>query len=104
VHFGERLLGGVSIVGISNFVTFLENTEAYRRDLRRAEYGHERDPDVHAFLERISPLNNAGRIRTPLFVAQGPLMSHNGWFCKPTPGRSGYELWSGACTSHSEFC
>jgi dipeptidyl aminopeptidase/acylaminoacyl peptidase len=71
VHFDERLLGGVSIVGISNFVTFLENTESYRRDLRRAEYGDERDPEMREFLERISPLNNAQRITSPLFVAQG---------------------------------
>jgi dipeptidyl aminopeptidase/acylaminoacyl peptidase len=71
VHFDARLLGGVSILGISNFVTFLENTEAYRRDLRRLEYGDERDPEMRALLERISPLNNAGQIRSPLFVAQG---------------------------------
>jgi protease II len=71
VHFDARLLGGVSIVGISNFVTFLENTESYRRDLRRAEYGDERDPQMREFLHAISPLNNAERIRSPLFVAQG---------------------------------
>ena len=71
VHYDERLLGGVSIVGISNFVTFLENTESYRRDLRRVEYGDERDPEMRAFLEQISPLNNAEQIRSPLFVAQG---------------------------------
>jgi protease II len=71
VHYDERLLGGVSVVGISNFVTFLENTEAYRRDLRRVEYGDERDPEMRAFLESISPLNNVERIRSPLFVAQG---------------------------------
>ncbi len=71
VHFDQRLLGGVNVVGISNFVTFLENTEAYRRDLRRAEYGDERDPAMREFMERISPLNNADRIKSPLFVAQG---------------------------------
>jgi dipeptidyl aminopeptidase/acylaminoacyl peptidase len=71
VNFDERLLGGVSIVGISSFATFLENTEAYRRDLRRAEYGDERDPEMRAIMERISPLNNADKIRSPLFVAQG---------------------------------
>jgi dipeptidyl aminopeptidase/acylaminoacyl peptidase len=71
VHYDDRLLGGVSIVGISNFVTFLENTESYRRDLRRAEYGDERDPQMREFLENISPLNNAARITSPLFVAQG---------------------------------
>ncbi len=71
VHFNDRLLGGVSTVGISNFVTFLENTESYRRDLRRAEYGDERDPEMREFLQSISPLNNAERITRSLFIAQG---------------------------------
>ena len=39
VHFADRIAGTVSVVGISNFVTFLERTESYRRDLRRVEYG-----------------------------------------------------------------
>lgn len=71
VHYNDRLRAGINVVGISNFVTFLENTESYRRDLRRAEYGDERDPQMRAFLESISPLNNAGKITRPLFVAQG---------------------------------
>ena len=71
VHYSDRLRAGVNIVGISNFVTFLENTEDYRRDLRRVEYGDERDPEVREFLESISPLNNVDRIRIPLLVAQG---------------------------------
>ena len=50
---------------------FLERTEAYRRDLRRVEYGDERDPAMRAFLERISPVNNAAKIGKPLFVAHG---------------------------------
>ena len=58
-------------MGISNFVTFLENTEEYRRELRRREYGDERDPDMRAFLERISPLKNVDRIKLPLLVVQG---------------------------------
>jgi dipeptidyl aminopeptidase/acylaminoacyl peptidase len=58
-------------VGISNFVSFLENTEAYRRDLRRAEYGDERDPAMRAFLQEVSPLNHVDRIEDPLFVVQG---------------------------------
>jgi dipeptidyl aminopeptidase/acylaminoacyl peptidase len=70
-HFGDRLRAGVDIVGISNFVTFLENTEDYRRDLRRPEYGDERDPEMRAFLERISPTNLAGQITAALIVAQG---------------------------------
>lgn len=71
VHFGDRLRAGVNIVGISNFISFLNNTESYRRDLRRAEYGDERNPKMRAVLERISPLNNVEKIRSPLFVAQG---------------------------------
>ncbi|MEP7154654.1 MAG: S9 family peptidase [Betaproteobacteria bacterium] len=69
--YPERIAGSIDVVGISNFVTFLTNTESYRRDLRRAEYGDERDPDMRAHLERISPLNNAAKIRKPLFVVQG---------------------------------
>jgi dipeptidyl aminopeptidase/acylaminoacyl peptidase len=61
----------VDIVGISNFVSFLERTEAYRRDLRRAEYGDERDPDMRAFLLSIAPLTQANKIKRPLLVAQG---------------------------------
>jgi dipeptidyl aminopeptidase/acylaminoacyl peptidase len=71
VHYSDRLRGGIADVGIANFVSFLQNTESYRRDLRRAEYGDERDPAMRAFLERISPVNNAGRIRAPLFVIHG---------------------------------
>ncbi|MBM3879907.1 MAG: S9 family peptidase [Verrucomicrobia bacterium] len=71
VHYGERLRAGVDVVGISNFVTFLTRTQDYRRDLRRVEYGDERDPAMRAFLERISPATQARRIRQPLFVVQG---------------------------------
>jgi len=70
-HYNDRLRAGVDIVGISNFVTFLTNTESYRRDLRRAEYGDERDAKMHAFLEKISPTTNAKSIAIPLFVAAG---------------------------------
>jgi dipeptidyl aminopeptidase/acylaminoacyl peptidase len=71
VHFSDRLRCGVDIVGISNFVTFLKSTKGYRVDLRRVEYGDERDPKMRAILEKISPLTNAARIKVPLFVAQG---------------------------------
>lgn len=71
VHYDARLRAGVDIVGISNFVTFLENTSDYRRDLRRVEYGDERDPEMRAVLERISPNNHAAKISKPLFVVQG---------------------------------
>jgi dipeptidyl aminopeptidase/acylaminoacyl peptidase len=71
VHYSNRLRAGVDVVGISNFVTFLETTEDYRRDLRRHEYGDENDPEMRAFLERISPLNNVGQIAIPLLVVQG---------------------------------
>jgi dipeptidyl aminopeptidase/acylaminoacyl peptidase len=70
-HYADRIAGAVSSVGISNFVTFLERTESYRRDLRRVEYGDERAPEMRAFLESISPVNNAERIAKPLFVVQG---------------------------------
>jgi dipeptidyl aminopeptidase/acylaminoacyl peptidase len=71
VNFGDRLRGGIDVVGISNFVTFLESTSAYRRDLRRPEYGDERLPRMRNYLQRISPLTNAARIAKPLLVVQG---------------------------------
>jgi acetyl esterase/lipase len=71
VSYGERLKGGIDVAGISDFVSFLRNTSAYRRDLRRAEYGDERDLHMRVFLERISPLNNAARIKRPLLVVAG---------------------------------
>ena len=70
-NYSERIAGAIDVVGISNWVTFLTNTESYRRDLRRVEYGDERDPEMRKFLEAISPLNNAGKIKKPLFVIQG---------------------------------
>jgi dipeptidyl aminopeptidase/acylaminoacyl peptidase len=70
-HFNDRIRCALDVVGISNFVTFLENTESYRRDLRRVEYGDERDPKMREFLNRISPLTNASKITRPLFIVQG---------------------------------
>jgi dipeptidyl aminopeptidase/acylaminoacyl peptidase len=69
--FGERFRCGFDYVGISNFVTFLENTQGYRQDLRRVEYGDERDPEMRRILEEISPANRADRLKRPLLVAQG---------------------------------
>ena len=71
VDYSDRLAGAVDVVGVSNFVTFLENTEDYRRDLRRAEYGDERDPAMRNYLESIAPANHAGDIGVPLFIIQG---------------------------------
>ena len=71
VDYADRIAAGVDVVGISHFATFLEATESYRRDLRRVEYGDERDPAMRAFMDEIAPLNNADKITSPLFVAQG---------------------------------
>jgi dipeptidyl aminopeptidase/acylaminoacyl peptidase len=69
--YNDRICCSLDVVGISNFNTFLKNTEAYRRDLRRVEYGDERQPEMAAFFERTAPLNLAGNINKPLFVVQG---------------------------------
>lgn len=71
VDYSPLIRGAIDVVGISSFVTFLNNTESYRRDLRRVEYGDERDPAMRAFHEKIAPLNNAASITVPLFVVQG---------------------------------
>jgi dipeptidyl aminopeptidase/acylaminoacyl peptidase len=69
--YSDRIKCSVDIVGMSNLVTFLEHTEAYRRDLRRAEYGDERDPRMHDFLEKIAPMNNIEKIKKPMLVVAG---------------------------------
>lgn len=71
VHYDEKIAAAVPIVAISSFVTFLENTRGYRQDLRRAEYGDERNPEMRAFLDAISPLQRSEDIGTPMFVIQG---------------------------------
>ena len=70
-HYADALRCGIDVVGISNFLTFLKNTQDYRRDLRRVEYGDERDPKMAEFLEKISPTTNVKKITKPLFVVQG---------------------------------
>lgn len=69
--YSDRLAGAIDIVGISSFTTFLQNTEGYRRDLRRVEYGDERDPKMQKIFAQISPLNLSAQMKKPLFVIQG---------------------------------
>jgi dipeptidyl aminopeptidase/acylaminoacyl peptidase len=71
IFYGNRFRGANCVVAISSFVTFLENTQDYRRDLRRVEYGDERDPAQRAKLEAISPLSRADEIRVPVLVVTG---------------------------------
>ncbi|MGA7926093.1 MAG: S9 family peptidase [Candidatus Sulfotelmatobacter sp.] len=70
-NYNDRICCSVDIVGPSNLVTFLEHTSGYRQDLRRVEYGDERDPKMREFLERIAPANKAKNITKPLFVIAG---------------------------------
>ena len=69
--YSDKIRCSMDIVGISNFNTFLKSTEAYRRDLRRVEYGDERDPKMTDFFETIAPLNHTDKIKKPLFIVQG---------------------------------
>jgi dipeptidyl aminopeptidase/acylaminoacyl peptidase len=71
IRYGDRFRAANCIVAISNFVSFLENTESYRRDLRRVEYGDERDAAQRAKLMQISPLTSAAKLDIPLFVVTG---------------------------------
>ncbi len=71
IHHGKEFRCGIDVVGISNFLTFLKNTQDYRRDLRRVEYGDERDAKMAEHLGRISPTARSGEIQVPLFIVQG---------------------------------
>ncbi len=70
-HYNDKIKCALDIVGISHFTTFLKNTESYRRDLRRVEYGDEREPAMAEYFEKIAPLNNAQKITKPMFIVQG---------------------------------
>lgn len=70
-RYNDRIRASLPVVGISNLVSFLERTESYRRDLRRVEYGDERDPKMREFMLRIAPLNHAGDIKKPIFIVAG---------------------------------
>lgn len=71
IRYARRFNAATCIVAISNFVTFLENTEPYRRDLRRIEYGDERVPELRAKLQEISPLTQVDKLKMPLLVVTG---------------------------------
>jgi len=70
-NYNDRICCSVDVVGPSNLVTFLEHTSGYRQDLRRVEYGDERDPKMREFLETTAPYNKAKNITKPLFVIAG---------------------------------
>jgi dipeptidyl aminopeptidase/acylaminoacyl peptidase len=70
-EYNDKICCSLPIVGPSNLVTLLEHTEAYRRDLRRVEYGDERDPKMREYLEKTAPLNNSEKIRKPVYAAVG---------------------------------
>jgi dipeptidyl aminopeptidase/acylaminoacyl peptidase len=70
-HFNNKFKCGIDLYGISNFVSFLKNTSSYRADLRRVEYGDERDPKMNEFLQKIAPLTNIKQITKPMFIFQG---------------------------------
>jgi len=70
-HYNDRMRAGIDVVGVSNFLSFLQNTSGYRRDLRRVEYGDERDPKMHEFLENASPQKSASKITKPMFIVAG---------------------------------
>jgi dipeptidyl aminopeptidase/acylaminoacyl peptidase len=69
--YDDRIKGAISDSGATNLATFIERTEGWRRDLRRAEFGDERDPKTKAFMERTAPLNNIRKIKKPLLIIQG---------------------------------
>lgn len=70
-HYNDRIAGAIDLYGISDWVTFLQNTEGYRRDNRRAEYGDERDPKMRAVFDRIAPIRMSDRMKKPMMVFQG---------------------------------
>jgi dipeptidyl aminopeptidase/acylaminoacyl peptidase len=71
VEYSDKLRAGAAQYGISNFITYMAKTESYRVNLRREEYGDERDSSMNKFLREISPIHHVDKISKPLFIAQG---------------------------------
>jgi dipeptidyl aminopeptidase/acylaminoacyl peptidase len=69
--YNDRICCSLPVVGVTNLVTLLEHTESYRRDLRRAEYGDERDPQMREYMTKIAATTNAKNITKPLFAVVG---------------------------------
>ncbi len=70
-HYNDKIRASKAVVAMSNLVTFLENTEAYRRDLRRVEYGDEREPKMREYLTRIAPMTMVKNLKKPMYIVQG---------------------------------
>jgi dipeptidyl aminopeptidase/acylaminoacyl peptidase len=96
-HYADRIKSAVDVVGVSNFITFMEQTEAYRRDLRRVEYGDERDPKMRDFFTRIAAVNNVDKITKPLFIVAGQndprVPAHEGEQMVAAMKRQGRPVW-----------
>ena len=70
-NYNDQICCSLPVVGITSLVSLLEHTESYRRDLRRVEYGDEREPKMREYLTRTAPLTNADKITKPLFAVVG---------------------------------
>jgi dipeptidyl aminopeptidase/acylaminoacyl peptidase len=70
-RYSDLISCSLDVVGMSSLVTFLEHTEPYRRDLRRVEYGDEREPKMRAFLESVAPINHVKDLKKPIFIVAG---------------------------------
>ena len=70
-RYSDKIVCSVNLYGLSNLRTFLENTQGYRRDLRRVEYGDERDPEMRAWMDRSAPMTLVHNVRKPMLVQQG---------------------------------
>jgi dipeptidyl aminopeptidase/acylaminoacyl peptidase len=68
-NYPDLWAAGIDVVGICNFVTFLEKTGAYRRAHREKEYGNLREH--REFLQKISPINHVDKIKCPMMVIHG---------------------------------
>src|SRR5258708_35673140 len=96
-HFNSRIGCTVAVVGLSNFVSFFERTSPYRRDLRRVEYGDERDPKIREFFKKSAPLNHSAEITKPMFIVAGRndprVPAHEGEQMAAAVGKTGARGW-----------
>jgi dipeptidyl aminopeptidase/acylaminoacyl peptidase len=68
IVYNDRIRGIIEGAGMTDLVTYLEQTEQARQENRRQEFGDERDPEMRLYLQSISPLTRASDLKKPTFI------------------------------------
>ena len=71
IEYGDRIRAANPAFAITDYPSYLESTDMARQANRNLEYGDPADPEMRAYLTRISPLTNAAKLKAPVYIAAG---------------------------------